>query len=985
MALQKQIVSLNLTGLDTKTDSKQVVQGKLLTLENGVFTTERKIRKRYGYNPFSRSIEGSSALIASGSALATYNSELLLFSGSELYSYSPSTLKWSDKGSITNVNLTVQPIIRNSYQQTSPDSAYHSSGLKIFAYEDSRGGSRYSIVDSVTGQFLVSDQLINSTAAKPKVLAVGNYFYLVYYDSAITKLRLIIIPVLTPTAPRAAIDLAANILGSAPNFDMTLAGGRAYLAYNNTDGGHGVSVKFIDSFGTLSATLDITGENASSCIGIFVDSVTNQVFVAYHNGTAVRYFVRDSALSPVAVLAPTTVETVANVVSLSGISANGSATLFYTVSAAQTYNYFIRSNTISASGTVGTAADFKRSVGLASKAFSYNGHSYVTVAFASVLQPTYFVLDSLGNIVAKFVTSQGGGQPAKNCLPEVNALGSGNYLLACLEKDLLTSISGTIYTQTGVKACTLNFASQLQHATLGQSLILTGGFVSSYDGVSPTEHNFHIYPENVTVSTSASGGLITAGTYSYAVCYEWADASGQIQRSSPSIGVQQVTTGSTSTNTVTIPTLRLTGKQNRSPVFIVVYRTLANGSTFFQVSSVTSPLLNSTTSDSVTFTDTFADTTIQGNPYLYTTGNVVQNTSPPAANLITTFQNRVVLIPSEDPLSFYYSKQVVQGSPVDFSINFQNKIDARGGPITTAAEMDGNLILFKNSSIYYVSGSGPADTGANNNFSDAILVSTDGGCTNPSSVILTPEGLMYKSQKGIYLLSRALKVSYIGKEVEAYNSANITSAVLIPNTNQVRFTLDSGLALVYDYFENQWGTFTNLAAQDATTFQNQYVYLNAAGSAFQETPGLFIDGNGQGIKLKMVTSWLSFAGLQGYQRIYKMQLLGDYISAHKLLVQIAYDFNPNAIQQNYIDAATLIGPMTYGSDATYGASAVYGGAYPQYQWRVDPAQQKCESIQISIEDIQSSNFGEGFSLSAIAFQVGLKAGFNPMSAKASFG
>lgn len=63
-----------------------------------------------------------------------------------------------------------------------------------------------------------------------------------------------------------------------------------------------------------------------------------------------------------------------------------------------------------------------------------------------------------------------------------------------------------------------------------------------------------------------------------------------------------------------------------------------------------------------------------------------------------------------------------------------------------------------------------------------------------------PLGIMYKSNKGIYLLNRSLQVDYIGSPVEDYNSQNITSADLIQDKNRRRFLTSSGVTLVYDYY-----------------------------------------------------------------------------------------------------------------------------------------------------------------------------------------
>jgi len=48
-------------------------------------------------------------------------------------------------------------------------------------------------------------------------------------------------------------------------------------------------------------------------------------------------------------------------------------------------------------------------------------------------------------------------------------------------------------------------------------------------------------------------------------------------------------------------------------------------------------------------------------------------------------------------------------------------------------------------------------------------------------------------------------------------------------------------------------------------------------------------------------------------------------------------------------------------------------------------QQKCESIQITIEEAQSSDYGQGFALSNLALEVGVKKGLNKLPAGKSYG
>jgi hypothetical protein len=298
-----------------------------------------------------------------------------------------------------------------------------------------------------------------------------------------------------------------------------------------------------------------------------------------------------------------------------------------------------------------------------------------------------------------------------------------------------------------------------------------------------------------------------------------------------------------------------------------------------------------------------------------------------------------------------YSKQVTPGIAVEFSQLFDTQIGSRGGDTLAIFPLDDKLIFFKETDLEYMVGDGPAPTGSQNDFSDPQLITTDVGLKDVRSVVQMPLGLMFKSTKGIYLLDRSLNATYIGADVDAYNSDVVVSANLMPDRNEVRFEMLSGVTLVYDYFYQQWSVFTGINAVGAATWNGTYIYMNSTGHTLQETPGVYTD-NGAFIKLKLVWGWLSFAQLQGYQRLWKILVLGQYKSAHQLQVTVYQDFKNTGGQVSVFTVPTS----------------------PPYQIRFFPTNQLCEAVQVTVEDNQSSNFGEGYSISGLAFEVGVESG-----------
>ena len=283
--------------------------------------------------------------------------------------------------------------------------------------------------------------------------------------------------------------------------------------------------------------------------------------------------------------------------------------------------------------------------------------------------------------------------------------------------------------------------------------------------------------------------------------------------------------------------------------------------------------------------------------------------------------------------------------------------------------MDDKLVIFKESSIFIQQGQGPDSTGAGNDYGPSpTLLTVDVGCSSPRSIVVTPVGLMFKSAKGFYLLARSLSTNYIGAPVEAFNDRQVVSAALLSDHNRVQFGLDDGTVVVYDYFTQQWAVFTNHSQVDATNFQGLYTLLRADGGIRQEDPDSSRDV-GSPFSMKVTTSWLQPAQLQGYQRIWKVLVLGEYKSPHILRAEVAYDF-VDAIQQT--EDITVAAQPTWGSDSTWGAGATWGGAVTPYQYQINLKKQKCEAIQVTLTDLSQSGSGESMSLSGLTYVVGLK-------------
>lgn len=671
---------------------------------------------------------------------------------------------------------------------------------------------------------------------------------------------------------------------------------------------------------------------------------------------------------------------------------------------------------------VGPTNAIVRSVGLASKAFKDSaGTNYFMGVYGDTNQvdpandsnqSSYFLINGSGQTLMRLAYANGGGYMANQVLPTVN-LSEDQFNVPYMITDFLTTVNkgtnlppGTpanaIYTQTGINLAQFSINVNSQYSSeIANALHLTGGQLWEYDGVKPVEHGFHVWPENIGFTSADTGGNLESELYYYVFTYEWTDNQGMLHRSAPSIPLLvDLTASPTDTNMVSlfVPTLRLTYKLPPNPVRIVGYRWSVAQQIYYQFTSVQMPYLNDTTVDYITIVDTLADAAILGNTLLYTTGGVVENIAAPASTASALFNNRLFLIDAEDRNLLWFSKQVIENTPVEMSdlltLFVAPTTGAQGstGPMTALSAMDDKLIIFKPDAIYYITGSGPDNTGANSSFSEPVFITATVGCANPRSIVLMPNGLMFQSDKGIWLLGRDLSTKYIGAPVERYNDAVITSATAIPGTNQVRFILlDNQITLVYDYFFDQWNTHSNVSAISATLYQTFHTYLNKFGQVYQETPGLYLDGSSP-VLMSFKTSWINIAGLQGYERFYFANLLGTYITPFILNVGIAYDYNPTFQQAEQITPDNFSEP--WGGEAYWGSGGTWGGTISGangdiFSARLFPEKQKCQSFQLSVQEVYDRSMGqsagEGLTLSGLALVVGLKRGYRTQSARKSFG
>ena len=999
-------------GINTGFDPKLVDAPYLLAAENVEINKKGKLQKRSAYSILGTAIQGSSGTLQLAVSLFTASDELMTWVSDQLFAYVSSISAWSGKGVYLPAKIEVRDLIKNTFEQDNPDvGIYIGTGTKkvaVVAWEDSRTGLYLSAYDLESENFIISESQFSSTGVTPKVaINAGLYTHPVIFYGESTNLQARKITVSGPASVGSATTVANNLNSSAPLFDIVGGSNSGSWVVYNVQGAS--QIKLVTLNGSLAVTATATINEAASSALTLVNT-TGLLYVLWSTGTTVRCAIFDST-SLTQLVAPFTVETISNVVRITGttrwLSPFTACRVLYEQTAASVKNHRIRTSLISSAGAVTEQGDAARSVGLASKflptaftgpANDYFGASdgYVMVAHQSAAQSSFFLMRQDGKLGPRLSYGVGGGIKTKSTLGNIAFLEAEKYCAVLSTKNFRKEADdsfGAFLSFKGISFYKIELPTMRTISAIdaGPEALICGGKAASYDGVSIVEQGFHLFPEDGQLAQGTGGSLTLLGNYSYQVCYEWTDSLGNLHRSAPSAPVDIVLTGSNNRVTLTVPTLRLTDKHPasvppRTNVNICVYRTANNGTTYYRTSTISPPTYNSISSDTVSIVDDTADSTLIAREPIYTTGGQLENVGAPYAQFATVYKDRIVLAGTEDD-AIWPSKLCTTGRPLEFNDSLIITPGPDGGRVTGIATLDDKCIVFRERKIEYFQGDGPNNIGGGSPFSPMTQIWNDVGCRDARSIVEFPLGILFQSFKGFYVLTRSLGLLYIGEPIKAWDDARVARAVLLADKNQIRITTDitasdlggRTLVLRYDPESNisnispsnfTWTTFLGTATLDSTFCGDSYYTIDQVNLLPAiETPGTYASD----ISMRVVTPWIALAGIEGYQRIWEAVILANYKSPHLVTIKIGYDYSPEWVETIVFDPSTISGIASIPDSAYYGLSS---SSAPIESIRIRPARQKCAAIRFEISDGTLSGTNEGLELSSITLSILVKSGLN---------
>lgn len=535
-----------------------------------------------------------------------------------------------------------------------------------------------------------------------------------------------------------------------------------------------------------------------------------------------------------------------------------------------------------------------------------------------------------------------------------------------------TKATAARYSDRGPRDILVTFDSDAARrcVRLGDTMYIAGGLVVQYDGRDLIELGWAVMPYMVQLDEMGTGSMAD-GTYAYRPSAMGRNARGEVDRSSTTfIGQRSISGGTPQGINVTVagPVV------SRRPTVVMEYwRTAVNPTADvpFNLVSSSDPGDAAAASNayhsydlsagnfSTLLVDQLKDSDIATRPAHPVTGAVLEYLAPPAAKVILAMEDRIILGDvASDPDRLWYSRQRLDGEVASFHGNLVVEVPPAGGRITALAMLPNTrtLIAFRETAVYALEGTGFDNTLGGSNYGPARQLASDVGALSQEGVVVTPFGLLFQSHKGWQLLELSQNVTYVGAPVSDYDAEAVLAAHLVESQHQVRILTGSRM-LVWDYLAKQWAEWTIAGGLGACLWNGTHLYLSVAGLSQQQTAYSALT---YGIDVE--SAWIKVADLQGFARIRKVLALGEFRSAHRIRIRIAYNFDPTYVDDRYWTAS----PTTVGGPL---------------QLKMGPQRQQVQAIKIRLTAydaaLASPPTGEALKLTGLALEIGLKRGLYP--------
>lgn len=533
-------------------------------------------------------------------------------------------------------------------------------------------------------------------------------------------------------------------------------------------------------------------------------------------------------------------------------------------------------------------------------------------------------------------------------------LGGFDYISTTSAGNASSSVSSQIdsdYVVGPVLSAVMRFETSTVSSARGfdisTSSIITSTAMRAVDGVGQGPASPWCVPYVYQKELIASGSLTLNATYTYVFVKVWSDSQGnrQVLETLP-IRVTTLNSGGTDYKSFRFYfpseafTVYNTASSGQSNGVIEVYRTEADGTIPYRLTVLT-------TATSMPYTDTAADSDLTLQVPLASSSGELTSIVPPSSKAAVMWKGRLAVLPYDSDKAVYYTKPVDSLAFPAFAAGLQIDFPQTASPLTALGTMDGVLYAFTENQVYTVYGDPAGNTGEGGTLTIPEIRFNGVGCEDPASVILTPLGLMFKSNKGIYIILRNQELVFIGNGPFDERDETVVGTWADEDNSEVAFVLGSGEIWVYDWQAKAWSRWdppvgVGDTITGATLVNGLPTYLTTDALYQVDTAG------SETFDISVTTAWIRLGALQGYQRVYNMWIYLESLVAHTLTVDMYIDGVETSVYTWTITSAGL------------------ASATPE-QIRLSVPTQKCSAIKLKLS---SSN--AGWKLKGLTAEIGAK-------------
>lgn len=946
---------------DNTIDEAQDVK-KIITAKNGWFNNDYLFESATGYTKLD---ELNSHTLNN---VFQYKDSFLTSSNSKLYTYSGLNT-FSEVGKIDSVGIQSEGIYRSGSLTVTNQDMYINpiTNIACMTWYEATSGQMYAIYDITNKSYIVAPTLLNSlvTLARVCYISSSNSYIILCAKPSTTEILSYSYNMNTSTLS-SPVTMKSDLRSTNIGLDCIqyLAGDGVTVAYINTSNQLGLfHITRSNTLGTSSNGYYNSSTDTSITIqkALSITRVDTDFIICYNenssNNVKSRWFGSDFlALTSIQTLGTLTAATNAN--AITAIQTSTSTVQVFVDEINATINYgklFTTSITKSASSS--SLTRLSTGTMIAGKAFlNPNSTGAVICIYKSTLQSSYFILDSNGKINTQFSVGIAGDNSTIAQLDIIsNSQISNSYIYsALLNKGRLTSETGVFTTLSGIILAKFQNLVYRSSVEMNDSLYISGGYPKVFDGKVVHEAGFTLYPENLSqASTATIGGTISDGTYNYKAVFEYYDSTGRVHESktSPAFTVALSGGTTTQTNTIRIPSVLVSEKDK---VIVSLYRTKNGDTTYYKVSSLTSPTtITPSTNTYVDIVDTLGDSVISSNQPIYTTGGVLDNAPFPAAKLIKNINGRLWFGLCENRRLCYFSKLSNQFQAVNTASEFYYDT-LEGGEVLGLAELGNSTIVYKVSGIYLIVGSPSNNLGSNSTLQPIRKIVSNITTVSERTVFETVDGIFFMSRFGIQLLKPDGTILNFAKPI---NNRMIPSEInyitYVERLKHLRLHTDD-TCWVFDYINNSWYEWEFFGATSGAIINGYEVFTKSDGFTRQEGNIYSVDSSPFDIVLR--TGWFRGMALS-VQRVYSIHPILKYFNDHNLQISLYYDNEINKTETFDTQSSNITGSYTYGT-GTYGDQTYYGGSIGYngvYQPEIQPAKQECEALSVEIRIYNNGN------------------------------